>query len=97
MYIFDSQSVIFSTYDKRNIQHIRTLGERMMHRVIRKSLHDFRPLRYSSRDSHAEGEHVDRGRGIPSVFSNLQVLDSFFLQCLSWLLLSRVRKFWRDL
>ena len=29
--------------------------------VIHKSLRDFRPLRYSSRDGHAEGEHVNRG------------------------------------
>jgi hypothetical protein len=36
-------------------------------RVIHKSLRDFRPLRYSSRDGHAEGEHVDRGRDTPSL------------------------------
>ena len=30
------------------------------------SLRDFRPLRYSSRDGHAEGEHVNRGRDTPS-------------------------------
>ena len=29
------------------------------YRVIHKSLRDFRPLRYSSRDGHAEGEHVN--------------------------------------
>jgi hypothetical protein len=29
--------------------------------VIQKSLRDFRPLRYSSRDGHAEGEHI-KGR-----------------------------------
>jgi hypothetical protein len=28
------------------------------YRVIHMSLRDFRPLRYSSRDGHAEGEHV---------------------------------------
>jgi hypothetical protein len=33
--------------------------------VIHKSLRDFRPLWYSSRDHHAEGEHVNRGRGTP--------------------------------
>ena len=33
-----------------------------MYRVIHKSLRDFRPLRYSSRDGRAEGEHVNRGR-----------------------------------
>jgi hypothetical protein len=35
------------------------------YRVIHKSLRDFRPLRYSSRDDHAEGEHVNRGRDTP--------------------------------
>jgi hypothetical protein len=33
-----------------------------IYRVIHKSLRDFRSLQYSSRDSHAEGEHVNRGR-----------------------------------
>jgi hypothetical protein len=28
-------------------------------RVIRKFLRDFQPLRYSSRNSHAEGEHIN--------------------------------------
>ena len=32
------------------------------YRVIHKSLRDFRPLRYRSRDGHAEEEHVNRGR-----------------------------------
>ena len=40
-----------------------------------KSLRDFRPLRYSSRDGHAEGEHVNRGRDTPSFCPTLQVLD----------------------
>jgi hypothetical protein len=43
--------------------------------VIHKSLRDFRPLRYSSRDGHAEGEHVNRGRDTPSFCPTLQVLD----------------------
>jgi hypothetical protein len=68
-----------------------------LYRVIRKSLRDVRPLRYSSRDGHAAGEHVNRGRDTPSFCPTLQVLDSSFLLCLSWLLRSRVRKFWRDL
>jgi hypothetical protein len=34
----------------------------LIYRVIHKSLQDFRPLRYRSRDGHAEGEHVNRGR-----------------------------------
>ena len=45
------------------------------HRVIHKSLRDFRPLRYSSRDGHAEGEHVNRGRDSPIFCPTLQVLD----------------------
>ena len=68
-----------------------------MYRVIHKSLRDFRPLWYSSRDCHAEGEHVNRGRGNPSFCPTLQVLDMSTLLCLSWLLRSRVRKFRRDL
>jgi len=44
------------------------------YRVIHKSLWDFRPLRYSSRDGHAEGEHVNRRRGTPSFWPTLQVL-----------------------
>jgi len=50
-----------------------------MYRVIRKSLRGFRPLRYSSRDGHAEGEHVNRGRDTPSFCPTLQVLDMFIL------------------
>ena len=46
-----------------------------IYRVIHKSLRDFRPLRYSSRDGHAEGEHVNRGRDTPSFYPTLQVLD----------------------
>jgi hypothetical protein len=44
------------------------------YRVIYKSLWDFRPLRYSSRDGHAEGEHVNRGTDTPSFCPTLQVL-----------------------
>jgi hypothetical protein len=33
-----------------------------IYRVIHKSLRDFRPLRYSSRDGHAEEEHVNKER-----------------------------------
>jgi len=46
-----------------------------MYRVIRKPLRDFRILRYSSRDGHAKGEHVNRGRGTPNFCPTLQVLD----------------------
>ena len=48
---------------------------RKIHRVIHKSLRDFRPLWYSSRDGHTEGDHVNRGRDIPSFCPALQVLD----------------------
>jgi hypothetical protein len=46
-----------------------------MYRVFHKSLRDFRPLRYSSRDGQAEGEHVNRGRDTSSFCPTLQVLD----------------------
>jgi len=36
-----------------------------IYRVIHKSLREFRPLRYSSRNGDAEGEHVNRGRDTP--------------------------------
>jgi len=32
-------------------------------------------MRYSKRDGHAEGEHVNRGRDTPSFCPTLQVLD----------------------
>ena len=44
-----------------------------IYRVIHKFLRDFRPLRYSSREGHAEGEHVNRGRDTPSFCPTLQV------------------------
>jgi len=46
-----------------------------LYRVIYKSIRDFQPLRYSNRDGHAEGEHVNRGRDTPSFCPTLQVLD----------------------
>jgi hypothetical protein len=46
-----------------------------IYRVFHKSLRDFRPLRYRSRDGHAEREHVNRGRDNPSFCPNLQELD----------------------
>ena len=46
-----------------------------MYRVIHKSLRDFRPLRYSSRDGHVEGKHVNRGRDTSNFCPTLQVLD----------------------
>ena len=50
-------------------------GKNSDYRVIHKYLRDFRPLRYSSRDGHAEEEHVNRGRDTPSFCPNLQVFD----------------------
>jgi hypothetical protein len=67
------------------------------YRVIHKSLGDFRPLRYSSRDGHAEREHANTGGETPSFCPTLQVLICSFLLCRLWLLRSRVRKFRRDL
>jgi len=46
-----------------------------IYRVMHKSLRDFRPLRYSSRDGHTEGEHVNRGRDTPNFCTTLQLLD----------------------
>ena len=69
----------------------------LSYRVSHKSLRDFRPLRYSSRDGHAEGEHVNRRRDTPSFCPTFYLLMCSFLLCLSWLLRSRVRKFQRDL
>ena len=48
----------------------------VLYRVIHKSVRDFRPLRYSSRDGHAEGEHVNTGRDTPSFCPTLQLLDT---------------------
>jgi hypothetical protein len=45
------------------------------YRLIQKSLWDLRPLRYSSRDSHAEGERVNRGRDTPNFCPTLRELD----------------------
>jgi hypothetical protein len=47
----------------------------LLYRVIHKSLRDFRPLRNSSRDSHAEAELVNRGRDTPNFCRTLQLLD----------------------
>ena len=55
--------------------NFRRISSVFMYRVIHKSLRDFRPLRYSSRDGHTEGEHVSRGRDTPSFCPTLQVLD----------------------
>jgi hypothetical protein len=47
----------------------------LKYRLIHKSLRDFRPLRYSSRDDQAEGDNVKRGRVTPSFYPTLQVRD----------------------
>ena len=47
----------------------------VLYREIHKSLRDFRPLRCSSRDGYAEGEHVNRGRDTPNFCPTLRVLD----------------------
>ena len=60
----------------RHVQRVRDNSQAIyIYRFIHKSLRDFRPLRYSIRDSHAEGEHVNRGRDTPSFCPTLQVLD----------------------
>jgi hypothetical protein len=47
-----------------------------IYRVIRKSLRDFRTLRYSSGDGHTEGKHINRGRDNPRFCPTLRVLDT---------------------
>jgi len=39
------------------------------------SLPDFRTLRYSSRDGHAEGEHVNRGRDTKKTWRDTLPID----------------------
>jgi hypothetical protein len=51
------------------------LAPTFTYRVIHKFLQEFRPLRYSSRDGHAEGEYANRGRDTPNFCLTLQVLD----------------------
>jgi len=46
-----------------------------IYRVIRKYLRDFRPLQYSSRDGHAEGEHVNRGRDTKKTWRDSLPID----------------------
>jgi hypothetical protein len=46
------------------------------YRVFSKSLRDVRPLRYISRDGHAEGEHVNRGRGLSYLTGARYVLSA---------------------
>ena len=58
------------------INKLHNVASCWLYRVIHKSLQDFQPLRYSSWDDHAEGEHVNRGRDTPSFCPTLQVLDT---------------------
>jgi len=55
---------------KTQLLHLVGLISLLLYRVIRKSLRDIRPLRYSSRDGHAEGE-----QHTPSFCPTSQVLD----------------------
>jgi len=68
-----------SVFDMELLKETRSLVCVVIYKVIHKSLRDFRPLRYSSRHDHAEGEHVNRGRDIPSFCPTLQVLDMSIL------------------
>ena len=54
--------------------HLALKNVILKYRIILKSLRDFRPLRYSSRDGHEEGEYVNRGRDTPNFCPTLQVL-----------------------
>ena len=63
----------FPTKAIHPVSHSRKITT--MYRVIHKSLREFRPLRYSSRDGRAEEEHFNRGRDTPSFCLTLQVLD----------------------
>ena len=60
-----------------NLSGVQPFYWHCTYRVIHKSLQDFRPLRYSSRDGHTKGEHVNRGRDTPSFCPTLQVRDMF--------------------
>ena len=46
-----------------------------IYRVIHKPLRDFRPLQYSSRDGHAEGEDVNIGRDIKKIWRDSLPID----------------------
>jgi hypothetical protein len=59
-------------------------------RIIHKSLRYVRPLHYSSRDCHAEGEHVNRGRDTVSFCPTLQLLHMSFCCVCQW----RSRPWW---
>jgi hypothetical protein len=54
----------------------RRTAHSIIYRVIRKTLREFRPLRCSSRDGHANGEHVNRGRDTPSFCPTFIIIES---------------------
>ena len=73
---------VHTSHETHSNKHIRYNDGWLMqlkYRVIHKSFRDFRPLRYSSRDGHAEGKHVNRGSDTPIFCPTLQVLDMFTL------------------
>ena len=47
-------------------------------RVIHESVRDFWPLRYGSRDGHAEEEHVNRGRDTKKAWRDFLPIDMLF-------------------
>jgi hypothetical protein len=61
-------------WNSKELQNVQS-GFYPLCRAIHKSLQDLRPLRYSSLDGHTEGEHVNKGRDIPSFWLALQVLN----------------------
>ena len=80
------QTVNFALYSDNRLVFITEMESvycavrtESLYRVIHKSLRDFRPLQYSSRYGHAEGEHVNRGRDTSSFCPTLQVLDMCIL------------------
>ena len=72
---FSYLSVILRVLKNFIVTHTHTHTHIYIYRVIHKSLRDFRPLRYSSRDGHAEGEHVNRKNDTSSFCPTLQVLN----------------------
>ena len=73
-FVISIKNTFFFDFHETLSEHCAN-GNHDIYSVIRKSLWDFRPLRYSSREGHAEGEHVNRGRDTPNFCPNLQVLQ----------------------
>jgi hypothetical protein len=71
---FYARCRVFTSVHLMCLRHSRMFFLEIL-RVIHKSLWDFWPLQYSSRDGHAEGEHVNRRRDTTSFYPTLQVLD----------------------